>query len=260
MAEPRDLFLTTPHKTGADVKQLQLALNKRLKARNMAGIEADGEYGPDTASAVRRVGYLLGALDDTLEHGAPIGLQQLIVDPDSRNKAQLARAAARAKELAAHGDAADRVVAWCVSKIGMTERPANSNCGPEIDVWQKEFGLHGDFWCGAFVGYPLRKVAAIPIPNSVVFTPSIISMAKTRTGGFEGWHAWSDRKPGDLVLFKFPGVSRDPCDHVGIYAGDDETIEGNTSSANGSQNNGGGVYRRKRPANVIVGCARPRYR
>src|SRR3954447_20234981 len=127
MAEPRDLFLTTPHKTGADVKQLQLALNKRLKARNMAEIDADGEYGADTASAVRRVGYLLGALDDTLEHGAPIGLQQLIIDPASRNRAQLARAAARARELAAQGDAADRVGAWCVSKIGMTERPANSN-------------------------------------------------------------------------------------------------------------------------------------
>jgi len=258
MAELRDLFLTTPHKTGADVKQLQEALNQRLKARHLALIDADGEYGADTASAVRRVGYLLGALEATLAEGAPVGLQQIILDPDSRNKAQLARAGARAKELA-EGGKAQHVVDWCASKVGITEKPANSNCGPQIDAWQKEFGLHGDFWCGAFVGYPLRKVAAIPIPNTVVYTPNIISLAKTRTGGFEGWHSWSERQVGDLVLFKFPGTSRDPCDHVGVYAGNDETIEGNTSSGNGSQNNGGGVYRRKRPANVIVGCARPRY-
>jgi hypothetical protein len=259
MPEPRDLFLCTPHKSGPDVKALQPALNKRLRARGFDPIGVDGDYGADTATAVRRVGYMLGALESTLAEGAPVGLQQMILDPDCRNKAQLARAAARAKELAERGDVVDRVLAWCESKIGMTESPAGSNRGPEIDRWQKEFGLSGDFWCGAFVGYPLRKVAAIPLPRSVVYTPSIISLAKTRTGGFEGWHPWSERARGDLVLFKFPGVSRDPCDHVGIYAGQDLTIEGNTCKGDGSQNNGGGVYKRKRPPGEIVGCARPRY-
>jgi hypothetical protein len=260
MAELRDLFLTTPHKSGADVERLQQALNQRLKARGFTTIDVDGDYGADTASAVRRVGYMLGALEPTLDKGAPVGLQRMIIDPGSRTKAQLGRAAQRAKELAEQETVIDRVLQWCSSKVGMTESPANSNRGPEIDVWQKEFGLRGDFWCGAFVGYPLRTVAAIPVPNSVCYTPSIISLAKTRTGGFDSWQPWSERERGDLVLFKFPGVSRDPCDHVGIYAGDDHTIEGNTCSGDGSQNNGGGVYVRKRPANVIVGCARPRYR
>src|SRR4051812_23966110 len=216
MPPKRDLFLSTPHLSGPDVKALQDALNKRLAARHFAPIEADGDYGADTASAVRRVGYLLGALEPTLAKGAPTGLQQLIIDPDSRNKAQLDRAAERAKEAAKEGQAADRVIAWCVSKIGTTERPANSNRGPEIDRWQKEFRLTGTYWCGAFVGYPLRKVAAIPIPDGVVYTPNIISYAKTRTAGFAGWHPWAERAVGDLVLFKFPGISHDPCDHVGI--------------------------------------------
>src|SRR5919199_5896243 len=131
MAELRDLFLTTPHKTGPDVKRLQEALNQRLKARNLAPIEADGEYGADTASAVRRVGYLLGALEATLAQGAPVGLQQMILDPDSRNKAQLAGAAQRANALA-EGGQAQHVVEWCASKIGVTEQPANSNRGPQI--------------------------------------------------------------------------------------------------------------------------------
>ncbi len=259
MPKTRDLFLSTPHLGGPDVKVLQQALNTCLTAHHLAAIEVDGDYGPDTASAVRRAGYLLGALDQTLAQGAPAGLQRLIMNPDSRNKAQLARAAARAKEATRDGEAVSQVLAWCESKVGMTERPANSNRGPEIDTWQKEFGIAGTYWCGAFAAYPLRAVAAIPIPNGVVYTPNIISYAKTRTNGFGSWHPWPQRRPGDLVLFKFPGVSRDPCDHVGVYAGDDWTIEGNTSSGTGSQNNGGGVYKRKRPASQIVGCARPRW-
>jgi len=146
---------------------LQQALNQRLEARGFAPIDVDGDYGADTASAVRQVGYMLGALEGTLDKGAPVGLQQMILDPGSRTKSQLARAAQRAKELAEQGTVVDRVLQWCSSKVGTTESPANSNCGPEIDVWQREFGLHGDFWCGAFAYYPLRKVAGIPVPNSV---------------------------------------------------------------------------------------------
>src|SRR4051794_3786607 len=73
MPELRGLFLSTPHKSGADVKQLQLALNKRLKARGFAQIEADGDYGADTASAVRRGGDPLGAPGGTPPGGGPGG-------------------------------------------------------------------------------------------------------------------------------------------------------------------------------------------
>ena len=107
----------------------------------------------------------------------------------------------------------------------------------------------------------MRRVGGVPISNSVVYTPSILAAAHARTGGYEGFYAWKDRKPGDLVLFRFPGGSRDPVHHVGIYLGDGYTIEGNTSSGNaGDQSNGGGVFKRKRDPSVIVGCARPRYR
>jgi hypothetical protein len=41
-----------------------------------------------------------------------------------------------------------------------------------------------------------------------------------------------ERKPGDLILFKWPGVSSAPCDHVGMLDHDRvHTIEGNTSRA-----------------------------
>jgi cell wall-associated NlpC family hydrolase len=60
---------------------------------------------------------------------------------------------------------------------------------------------------------------------------------------------------------RFPGGNSDPVHHVGIYIGKGYTIEGNTSSGTaGDQSNGGGVFKRKREANLVVGCARPRYR
>jgi hypothetical protein len=37
------------------------------------------------------------------------------------------------------------------------------------------------------------------------------------------------------------------------------TVEGNTSSSTGSQNNGGGVYERRRPVSDVAVIARPEY-
>lgn len=254
----RALVLTSPYMKGKDVKRFQQALNARLRARKSGlRVEADGEYGPETNAAYREVAYALGLNDETIAKGPTVGAQRIVEDPDTRTPDQLKLAKKRAKE----GGSVDKVLRWCESKVGTTERPSGSNRGAEIDKWQAEFGIHGTFWCGAFVGYAVRRVGGVPIGNSVVYTPSILSAAHSRTGGYEGFYAWKDRRPGDLVLMRFPGGSRDPVHHVGIYVGDGITIEGNTSSGNaGDQSNGGGVFKRKRDPSVIVGCARPRYR
>jgi hypothetical protein len=258
----RLIRLTTPYERGRHVARLQHALNDRLRSRHLSEITVDGEYGPTTAAAVRQVGYLLGALEATLDRGATIALQKIIIDPTIRDAKQRARAKRRAVAAAGTEKVAERVIDWCESKVGMTEQPPGSNRGPEINSWQAEFGnRHGGWpWCGAFVGYALRRIGGLPIGAGVVYTPNILAWARNRTGGFQGFHPWSDRKRGDLVLMRFPGSGPDPVHHVGIYVGDGTTIEGNTAAGtSGSQNNGGGVYRRKRPESVIVGCGRPRY-
>jgi hypothetical protein len=258
----RPLRLTTPYKHGRDVRQLQRALNQRSRARNLPLIDVDGEYGPETAAAVRRIGFLLGALEATLDQGATIGLQAIILEPERRNGDQLERARKRAKAAATGGGAAERTVAWCRAQLKTRESPMGSNRGPTITRWQAEFGNPGGGWpwCGAFVGYALRHSGGVAVPAGVVYTPNILAWARSGTAGFEGLHKWDNARPGDLVLMRFPGGSRDPVHHVGIYEGKGVTIEGNTSSGvAGSQDNGGGVYRRKRPASMIVGCARPRY-
>ena len=68
-----------------------------------------------------------------------------------------------------------------------------------------------------------------------------------------------DYRPGDVVIYDFPGGG--PTDHCGIVEnafGDQVTaIEGNTGSGNDA--NGGQVQRRTRHTGLIVGACRPRY-
>jgi cell wall-associated NlpC family hydrolase len=253
----RAFTLTSPYMNGRDIKQLQHALNARLRARKLGlQLDSDGEYGPETHAAYREVAFALGLNNATISQGATIGAQRIIENPDLRTPEQLALA----KQRAAERGSVDKVIRWCESKVGITEHPAGSNRGPEIDRWQAEFDIHGTYWCGAFVGYAVRHIGGVPIGNGVVYTPSILAAAHARTGGFAGLYPWKARKKGDLILMRFPGGNSDPVHHVGIYAGDDFTIEGNTGSDNaGDQSNGGGVYKRKRNASVVVGCARPRY-
>lgn len=93
--------------------------------------------------------------------------------------------------------------------------------------------------------------------NGIFYTPSIVASAKIK-GGWRSDSTASLAKiqPGDLVLFDFGSGG---AQHVGFaekYLGGGivQTIEGNTSSTNvGSQNNGGGTYRRQRSADSIMG-------
>jgi hypothetical protein len=255
----RLLRLTSPHLQGPDVRELQIALNKRLNARNLNSIGVDGDYGLDTAAAYEQVAWMLGLEEATIRRGATVGAQRIIEDPSTRNERQLKAAKRRQESAATGGRVAQKTVTWCRSKVGITEHPPQSNKGPQISTWEREFGLGAVFWCGVFVGYALRRVAGIPVPQGIVYTPNILNWARSHTNGFEGLHSWQQAKLGDLILMDF-GESRDPVEHVGIYAGDGRTIEGNTSSGpGGPQSNGGGVFIRERPASVIVGAARPRY-
>lgn len=71
-------------------------------------------------------------------------------------------------------------------------------------------------------------------------------------------------KPGDIVIFDWPGSRDGANDHVGFVELNKgnyiQTIEGNTSSgASGSQGNGGVVARRTRDWSVVQDVIRPAY-
>lgn len=106
-------------------------------------------------------------------------------------------------------------------------------------------------WCAGFQsalylrqGCDLRKVVSNPF-----YCPSIEGWARSR--GF--WTA--SPRPGDLVLY---GVAGQESPHIGQFerwsGGYVQAIEGNTSPGTaGSQDDGGGVYRRLRPTSWVHG-------
>lgn len=127
-------------------------------------------------------------------------------------------------------------------------------------VGDSYFGESGVPYCAMFVSYCLNwaGVEAAGLPGSYV--PWILS-ANSDAGRLV---ANEDAQPGDLVMFDWQGDG--VADHIGIVEenhpdeGWMQTIEGNTSpGSGGSQSNGGGVYRRARNYNSIIGVARPYY-
>lgn len=130
-------------------------------------------------------------------------------------------------------------------ELGSTESPAGSN----RTKYGKWLGLDGQPWCMSFVQWCFDQAGA-PLP--------------CRTGSCSALLRWyranqpervaQDPMPGDIVIYRFG--------HTGIVesaSGSDVTaIEGNTSPGQGgSQDNGGGVFRRTRKRSLAEAYIRP---
>lgn len=130
-------------------------------------------------------------------------------------------------------------------ELGSTESPAGSN-RTKYGQW---LGLDGQPWCMSFVQWCFDQAGA-PLP--------------CRTGSCSALLRWyranqpervaQDPMPGDIVIYRFG--------HTGIVesaSGSDVTaIEGNTSPGQGgSQDNGGGVFRRTRKRSLAEAYIRP---
>jgi len=143
-------------------------------------------------------------------------------------------------------------------------------------------GINGQSWCLAFVQVVLAD-AGWPLPSwwPRTYRCDDLSRAAHRNGATV---PLDQGQAGDIIIFswypwRYEGSPQEPIirgdaqyegwpagDHVGILTGPlaggmYPTIEGNTSSGNaGSQDNGDGVYRRRRPLDsvccIIPGTAR----
>jgi hypothetical protein len=150
-------------------------------------------------------------------------------------------------------------LAWGLKRVGMGERPPGSNNGPEIAVWgRNSIGVAGGFaWCQTFANAVLVAGGGQQLKSA--YTVAVVQWAREGKFGLRVVRT-SDRREGDFVYFKWPGVSRDFCDHVGVYLGKGKTLEGNTSpGTSGSQNDGGGVFIRTRGLGNVVAVVRPTY-
>lgn len=144
------------------------------------------------------------------------------------------------------------LLAIAADEIGTTEDPPGSNRNP----YAPEVGhINGYPWCASFVVWCARR-ALIELPSESAYTPAMAS-------SFQKAGRWvtGNPQPGDFAFFDFPDSKR-RIQHVGIVESSSPTtvtcIEGNTSPGSaGSQDNGGGVYRRTRSKSHVVGYGRP---
>lgn len=135
-------------------------------------------------------------------------------------------------------------------------REITPNRSPEIDMYNKSVNVPvGSKWCAAFVSYNLSYFN-IPNPNSA-WSPSfsktedIIWKPKLKNS--------IEPDTGDVVSYYNPRIKR--VYHVGILGYVDKNgypivYEGNTSGGRGLDNDGDGVFKKKRDFNKIYSISR----
>lgn len=133
------------------------------------------------------------------------------------------------------------------AELGYTESPPNSN-KTKYGAW---YGLDGEPWCMMFVQWCFDQAG-----QALPYKTASCSRLETWYRENQPKSVYKSPAPGDIVIYSFG--------HTGIVEsveGDSITaIEGNTSADyNGSQNNGGGVYRRTRKIKLATAFLRPDY-
>lgn len=132
-------------------------------------------------------------------------------------------------------------------ELGYAESPQGSN-KTKYGRW---FGLDGEPWCMMFVQWCFAQ-AGVKLPARTASCGALMRAAQAAGSWVIG-----DYRPGDVVIYDFPGGAA--TDHTGIVesatASGIISIEGNTGVGNDA--NGGQVQRRTRSNSLIVGAFRP---
>lgn len=152
-----------------------------------------------------------------------------------------------------------QILTSAAGQIGYTEVDNNiTKYWSDLIRWHKAASSYqGQPWCAAFEQWNLYRFGMWFPADYPFYVPSLRSAAISR-----GAYSTTPR-PGELAFFRFgyttevhTGFVEKVLDSTHI-----QTIEGNTSSGtSGSQNNGGGVYRRIRRSDWgVAGYGRPAY-
>ena len=163
-------------------------------------------------------------------------------------------------------DGADEAVEWAFKQLGKTESPPSSNTGgfPISECQEFTIGYDGVPYCGCFVAYAAAKIGGASFPElaRLAYTPYIDYDAGMGRNGLKEVAA-EDVRRGDFAVFHFGSGG---AKHVGlcvgpVHNGTTDCVEGNTSAGTtGSQDDGGGIFRRSRPVSHVICFARPDYR
>lgn len=157
---------------------------------------------------------------------------------------------------------ADEVVAAAKKFVDEKYKEGENN----DTIMGKWFGLNHQPWCAMFVSYCFNQAKVVDL---------VAAQGKKGFASCAAGMRWfakhkqlvpvGQAQAGDVVFFQFD-ADADP-DHVGIVVSNDGkgtliTYEGNTCAdgAKGSQANGDGAYKKKRPYAKVMAVARPAWK
>lgn len=224
----KTLILTTPHMTGPDVKHAQQRL---VVAGYLHKNDADGEYGPVTATAAKAAKVALGYAASECQPTYGQKLDDYLSGSVQPTIAMRARVAVRNQAVDTTGvgaKAADRMVRWY--QAGWKEDPMGSNVVPPLQQLSRQLKLSaylvnmGVPWCAqSSMTAALAegsKTAAYGLRQgrfNALYCPEL--KAQASAGNF-GMRAVSKSliDKGTYILFDWPPADG-TMDHVGIALG-----------------------------------------
>jgi soluble lytic murein transglycosylase-like protein len=260
----RTFRVRRPEMKGADVKAFQRDLNDRLDAWGIhSHVDVDGEYGPQTHRAARKVAHGLGAAAAEYRDGITPELRTMIRTPSRRTQQQLGRAREREawrrkwrkRDERERRKGALRLRAYAEAKrlVGTMESGGNNSGKMVMAIIRANGGAGPEPWCGDFVAWCYRKAGS----KSVTRAWAAVRMYLPLTG------LKRTRSPlkGDPVRFTFShiGLFVCWCDARGrevpaARATHIKTIEGNTGrsgAVSDSTTGGDGVYVKIRARGLV---------
>ena len=154
---------------------------------------------------------------------------------------------------------AEAVVAIAKAKVDAKYKEGVNN----DTKYGKWYGLNNQPWCAMYVSWCFKEAGL----SKLVAASSSKGFASCDAG--LKWFAKKGQivpvgkaQAGDIVFFQFDEDAQ--ADHVGIVVKNNKKLkrlvclEGNTAAdGSGSQSNGDGAYKKKRPYAKVMGVARP---
>ena len=130
----------------------------------------------------------------------------------------------------------EQAASWATSQDGLHE-VGTSNCGPQINRWQRQMGLKVPpcrVWCGAFVHQAFRQ-AGVRLSSRLIDPHKSYYDAIAGRNGLRKI-ATGDIQRGDIVFYNFREAAGLKASHLAIARdrprdGKLATAEGNTSHA-----------------------------
>lgn len=149
------------------------------------------------------------------------------------------------------GKQQDSLLRIAADQLGVTEWPQNSN-KVIYNTWYYGRQVSGSAypWCMAFVQWCFNQNGT-PLPYKTASCSALLNWYKKNQ---PMQAVLTHPQKGDIVIYNFS--------HTGIIESDNggtiTAIEGNTTSSNnGNQSNGGGVFRRTRNKSAVTAYIRP---